>query len=233
MAQTSTTGRPPADVFLPAAGTPASGGGGAKIMGIGRKTFLVLLAVAAIVALLIWRHYRNSGSSSASVGAASSTGIDPSTGFAYGSPDDLAALGGLPPGGGGSGGGDSGSTGTGSSGTDSALDTALEDIATAISHMNATPSTSGSPTGGNTTTPQSLPSSDPSQRGDPSGATPGGAAAPAITGGGSGLVSQAQSLGAHALSGADAHGGSTAKSSRVAASKPTSGYSQKSKANLH
>lgn len=89
---------PQADVFLP---STASGGGtvgGGKILGMDRKTAMIVGVVAlALVAYLVYRHYENSSSSSASTDT-SGDNIDPATGYPYGSAADLAALGAGPSG---------------------------------------------------------------------------------------------------------------------------------------
>lgn len=137
MASTKASGRPPADVFLPAEGAAGGGGGTPKIMGINRNLFIVLAVGAVVAAYLIYRHYQQNQSNAAAQSAASSTGIDPATGFPSGSPEDIAALGGLPPGGGGSGssGDSSGNTPPSevSSSDFSALSSAIEALASSIS----------------------------------------------------------------------------------------------------
>jgi hypothetical protein len=82
--------RPQADVFLPAPGTPGAGGGTPKLFGMNRNVAILVLIGGAIAAYLLYRHFKGSGTSTAS---SDQSNIDPATGFPYGSPEDLAALG--------------------------------------------------------------------------------------------------------------------------------------------
>lgn len=132
-AATTGSGRPPADVFLPAAGAKPQGGG--RWFGLPRWAVIAIAAVALLAAYLIYRRYQNSSASSSVPPAATPTDQTSTPDLSGGAGGPLGPT----------------PSSTDTSGLESqiaALGTSIEDFAAALQN----PSTSGNNTPSTTNT---------------------------------------------------------------------------------
>jgi len=66
---------------------------GKKFMGLSKNEAIIVAIGGAGVVFLVFRHYRSASAAVSSTDAAATQDIDPETGYAYGSAQDVAALG--------------------------------------------------------------------------------------------------------------------------------------------